>query len=61
MNTLLQFAYLKVVEQIHNQEGQDLVEYALMIVLVALGCVSGVNSVASAINTVFSNISATLS
>jgi pilus assembly protein Flp/PilA len=61
MKTLLQSAYLKVVEQIHNEEGQDLVEYALMIVLVALGCVSGVNSVASAINTVFSNISATLS
>jgi pilus assembly protein Flp/PilA len=61
MNTLLQYAYLKAFEQIHSEEGQDLVEYALVIVLVALGCVSGVNSVASAVNTVFSNISATLS
>jgi pilus assembly protein Flp/PilA len=61
MKTLLQSAYLMVHQQLHSEEGQDLVEYALMIVLVALGCVSGVNSVASAINTVFSNISATLS
>jgi pilus assembly protein Flp/PilA len=61
MKTLLQSAYLKVVEQIQNEEGQDLVEYALLIVMVAIASVAGVNSVASAINTVFSNISATLS
>jgi pilus assembly protein Flp/PilA len=61
MKNLLQYAYLKVVEQINNEEGQDLVEYALMIVLVSLACVSGINGMASAINTVFSNISATLS
>ncbi|HTW62568.1 MAG TPA: Flp family type IVb pilin [Terracidiphilus sp.] len=61
MNNLLQYVYLKVQEQINDEEGQDLVEYALMIVLVAIASVAGVNSVASAINTVFSNISATLS
>jgi pilus assembly protein Flp/PilA len=43
------------------EEGQDLVEYALLITLVALAAVAGINKVASAINTVFSNISATLS
>jgi Flp pilus assembly pilin Flp len=32
-----------------------------MIVLVALACVGGINSVASAINNIFSNISTTLS
>jgi pilus assembly protein Flp/PilA len=61
MNSLLQYVYMRVREQLTNEEGQDLVEYALMIVLVSLACVGGVNSVASAINTVFSNISATLS
>jgi pilus assembly protein Flp/PilA len=44
-----------------HEEGQDLVEYALLITLVALACVGGIRHVASAINTVFSNISNTLS
>ena len=41
-------------------EGQDLVEYALLVSLVALVCVAGVNNVASALNTVFSSISSSL-
>ncbi len=61
MKSLLQYLCLKAYDQINNQEGQDLVEYALTIVLVALACVAGINNVASAINTIFSNISATLS
>jgi pilus assembly protein Flp/PilA len=44
-----------------HEEGQDLVEYALLITMVALATVGGVKHVATAINTVFSNISATLS
>ncbi len=60
MNSLLQQIYLKVCNEIYNEEGQDLVEYALVIVLVALGCVAGVNNMASAVNAVFSNISNTL-
>jgi pilus assembly protein Flp/PilA len=54
----------KVSERFHNlmahEEGQDLVEYALLITLVALATVGGVKHVASAVNTVFSNISTTL-
>jgi pilus assembly protein Flp/PilA len=62
MNSLMQHLYLKVLNLIyHNEEGQDLVEYALVIVLVALGCVAGVNNVSSAVNAVFSSISNTLS
>jgi Flp pilus assembly pilin Flp len=41
-------------------EGQDLVEYALLVALIALVCIAGVNNVATAINTVFSNISSSL-
>lgn len=44
-----------------HEEGQDLVEYALLITMVALAAVGGIRHVATAINTVFSNISATLS
>jgi len=43
-----------------SEEGQDLVEYALLVALIALVCVTAVSNVASAINTVFSNISSSL-
>jgi pilus assembly protein Flp/PilA len=61
----LKSLFMKLNVAVHNllahEEGQDLVEYALLITLVALACVGGVHKVASAINTVFSNISTTLS
>jgi Flp pilus assembly pilin Flp len=44
----------------HGEEGQDLVEYALLVCLIALVCVSGVSNVATAVNTVFTDISSTL-
>jgi len=43
-----------------EEEGQDLVEYALLIVLVALALISGVQGLASAIQSVFSNASTSL-
>ena len=56
--------FLKLSEKFRNlvahEEGQDLVEYALLITLVALACVGGIHKVSSAINTVFTNISTTL-
>lgn len=61
MNNLFLKMSAKVYEIIYGEEGQDLVEYALIITMVALASVTGVNSVASAINTVFANISSTLS
>jgi len=61
MNTLFLKMYVKAQDLLTREEGQDLVEYALLIALVALAAVAGVNKVASAINTVFSNISTTLS
>jgi len=44
----------------NGEEGQDLVEYALLVALIALVCVAGVSNVAGAVNGVFSNISASL-
>ncbi len=43
-----------------GEEGQDLVEYALLVALIALVCITGINDVATAINAVFSNISSSL-
>jgi pilus assembly protein Flp/PilA len=54
-------AYLKIQELMSREEGQDLVEYALLITLIALAVVGGVNHVASAVNNTFSRISTTLS
>ena len=50
----------KVQCMLNSEEGQDLVEYALLIALIALVAVSGVNQVASAVNAVFNSISTSL-
>jgi pilus assembly protein Flp/PilA len=39
-----------------REEGQDLVEYALVVSLIAVVCIAGVNNLATAVTTVFSNI-----
>lgn len=41
-------------------EGQDLVEYALLVCLIALAAIAGVRHVATAVNAVFSNVSSSL-
>ena len=58
-DTLLSL-YVKFQSLKNGEEGQDLVEYALLVALIALVCVSGVNNVATAVNTVFTNISSSL-
>ena len=37
-----------------EEEGQDLTEYALLLVLIALAAIAGMNTLATAINSVFS-------
>lgn len=60
MSTLLLNLYVKFQGLSSGEEGQDLVEYALLVCLIALATISGVNNVAGAINTVFTNISSSL-
>ena len=60
MNNLYANLILKLQTLKNRDDGQDLVEYALLVALIALVCVTGVSNVASAVNTVFSNISASL-
>jgi len=45
---------------INSVEGQDLVEYALLLCLIALAAITGVKHVASAVTAVFSNVSSSL-
>jgi len=43
-----------------NEGGQDLVEYSLLVCLIALGGIAGVKHVATAVTAVFSNVSSSL-
>ena len=45
----------------NREEGQDLVEYALVVALIALGAIIGMKALATGINTAFDSISTTLS
>ncbi len=60
MNTMLLSLYVKFQDLMNREEGQDLVEYALLVSLIALACISGVSSIAGAITAVFSKISTSL-
>ncbi len=44
-----------------EEEGQDLTEYALLLVLIALAAITVMSNLGSAINKVFSSASSTLS
>lgn len=61
MQDTLMMLNMKIQSLKSGEEGQDLVEYALLVCLIALATITGVNQVAQAITTVFSNISASLS
>ncbi len=45
----------------NDEEGQDLTEYALLLVLLTLAAVTTLNTLANAINGVFANAAANLS
>jgi pilus assembly protein Flp/PilA len=44
-----------------EETGQDLVEYALIVALIALACTAGMNKLASGLKGAFSSIATTLS
>jgi len=60
MNNLLVNLYVKFQNLLNNEEGQDLVEYALLVTLIALAAITGVGKVATAVNAVFTSISTSL-
>jgi pilus assembly protein Flp/PilA len=43
-----------------DEEGQDLIEYALVVALIAFAATAGMSSLATAINTAFTSIGTTL-
>ena len=60
MNQLVLMVCLKTRSLLHGENGQDLVEYALLVCLIALAAISGVRHVATAVTTVFGNVSNSL-
>ena len=60
MNNLLLNLYVKFQELKNGEEGQDLVEYALVVALIAFGATAGMTSLASGINSSFSAVSTKL-
>ena len=60
MNSMLLKLYAKFQDLKNREDGQDLVEYAMMVALIAFGAVAGMNILASGLNNAFNTISTTL-
>jgi pilus assembly protein Flp/PilA len=60
MNTLLLKLLIKFQDFRRREEGQDLVEYVLVVSLVAFGATAGMKALATALTTGFKGISTTL-
>jgi pilus assembly protein Flp/PilA len=60
MNHQLLKLYVQMKTLLACEEGQDLVEYALVVALIAFGAITGMGFLATGINNAFSGISTTL-
>jgi len=60
MNRILLSLYVNFQNLISREEGQDLVEYALVVALIAFGATAGMTALAGGINTAFNSISSEL-
>ena len=61
VKTILLKLYVRLQELSGGEEGQDMVEYALIVCLISLGCTATSKLLASGLTTAYSNISSTLS
>ena len=52
--------YIKMQNLLSSDEGQDLVEYALVVALIALAATAGMKTLATDLNSAFSSVGATL-
>jgi pilus assembly protein Flp/PilA len=60
MNNMLIKLNMKLQDLMNNEEGQDLVEYALVISLVAVGAVAALGTLTTDIVSVFTKIDSSL-
>jgi pilus assembly protein Flp/PilA len=60
MNKMHFCFFAKLRDLVIREHGQDLVEYALVVALIAFGAIAGMGKLATSINSAYSNISHTL-
>lgn len=60
MNTIFSNLYFQARAILLREEGQDLVEYALVVALIAFGAITGMGYLATGLNNAFSGIATTL-
>ena len=60
MNPVFTNIFQQLRSNLVREEGQDLVEYALTVALIAFGAVAGMNFLAVGLNNAFSGIAATI-
>ncbi len=56
MDNFLLKVYLAACSLIRRDDGQDLVEYGLAVTLIALVCITGINTFATAVTGIFNHI-----
>lgn len=61
MQYFIRLAAERLMSLVSDERGQDLVEYALIVALIALAATAGMNTLASAINNTFSSLGTTIS
>jgi pilus assembly protein Flp/PilA len=60
VNKLLFSLFVRLQELINREEGQDLVEYALVVAIIAFGAVTAMKALSTEIKTAFNTISSDL-
>ena len=60
MQQLLMEQYVRIQTFLADESGQDLIEYSLVVALIAFAAIAGMNSVANDINQAFSKIGSKL-
>ena len=60
MNKLLFSLFVRLQELMNREEGQDLVEYALVVAIIAFGAVTAMKALSTEIKTAFNTISSDL-
>jgi pilus assembly protein Flp/PilA len=60
MMSILYRVHFKLQDLLDREEGQDMVEYALVVALIAFGAVAGMKSLSTALNAAFGDVSSKL-
>lgn len=61
MQDKLRLLSVKIQNVINREEGQDLIEYALVAAIIALGAIAAMKGLATSIGGAFNNVNTTLS